>query len=173
MQLNTVHIQRTGTCRRTGTCNFCVQEGKLTEVCKRAGTSHLHHQIDSKPHDHQQFINKPNSFLTMATLSSTLQSLQSLVSEEFECPICLQYCTDTHLNPDCNHRFCGICIKKCIRKCNHECPTCRERIPTYRQLRRDGQFDRIVSLISSLLRVDIIIFCGIYFKIMRCHTSLN
>jgi hypothetical protein len=57
----------------------------------------------------------------------------------------LEPCTDTLVNPECNHRFCGKCIKESLHKCNHECPTCRVPIPTYRTCRRDPQFDHIVS----------------------------
>jgi hypothetical protein len=76
----------------------------------------------------------------MFTLSSVLASLKKLRQEGFECLVCLEPCTDTLINPECNHRFCGKCIKDSLRKCNHECPTCRVHIPTYRTCRRDPQF---------------------------------
>jgi hypothetical protein len=79
------------------------------------------------------------------TLSSVLSALKKFRDEEFECAICLEPCTDTLVNPECNHRFCGKCIKESLHKCNHECPTCRVPIPTYRTCRRDAQFDHIVS----------------------------
>jgi len=74
-----------------------------------------------------------------------LSLLRDLVNDEFRCAICLDICTDTHLNPECGHRFCGLCIKNCLAKCRNECPNCRAHIPTYRSLREDPQFDRIVS----------------------------
>ena len=74
-----------------------------------------------------------------------LAALKKFLEEEFECAICLETCTDTLVNPECNHRFCGKCIKESLHKCNHECPTCRVPIPTYRTCRRDAQFDHIVS----------------------------
>jgi len=64
----------------------------------------------------------------MFTLSSVLASLKKLRQEGFECLVCLEPCTDTLINPECNHRFCGKCIKESLRKCNHECPTCRVHI---------------------------------------------
>jgi hypothetical protein len=79
------------------------------------------------------------------TLSSVHAALKKFLEEEFECAICLETCTDTLVNPECNHRFCGKCIKESLHKCNHECPTCRVPIPTYRTCRRDAQFDHIVS----------------------------
>ena len=80
------------------------------------------------------------------TLSSVLASLKKFREEAFECPVCLEPCTDTLVNPECNHRFCKNCIiKESLHKCNHECPTCRAHIPTCRTCRRDPQFDHIVS----------------------------
>jgi hypothetical protein len=74
-----------------------------------------------------------------------LQILRDLVTNEFECAICLDTCTNTNVNPQCGHRFCKVCIELSLSKCKHECPNCRARIPTYRTLRQDAQFDRIVS----------------------------
>ena len=85
------------------------------------------------------------SMIMFFTLSSVHASLKEFLEEEFECAICLESCTDTLVNPECNHRFCGKCIKESLHKCNHECPTCRVHIPTYRTCCRDPQFDHIVS----------------------------
>jgi hypothetical protein len=93
-----------------------------------------------------QFPAFPSILLIMFfTLSSVLASLKKFREEVSECAICLEPCTDTLVSPECNHRFCGKCIKESLRKCNHECPTCRAHIPTYRTCRRDPQFDHIVS----------------------------
>ena len=82
----------------------------------------------------------------MFTWSSVLASLKKFREEEFECPVWLEpLCTDTLINPESNHRFCGKCIKESLRKCNHECPTCRVHIPSYRTCRRDPQFDHILD----------------------------
>eukprot|EP00979_Chaetoceros_neogracilis_P007709 scaffold1641_cov250-Chaetoceros_neogracile.AAC.3 len=81
-----------------------------------------------------------------------LQILRDLVSDEFECAICLHTCTDTNVNPKCGHRFCKGCIELSLSKCKHECPNCRARIPTYRSLRPDTQFDRIVSTYTLFCR---------------------
>jgi len=79
-----------------------------------------------------------------------LDLLKALVRDEVECPVCLDNCSDTHINPACLHRFCGDCIKESLRKCNTECPSCRIRIPTKRTLRKDKQFDNIVSFLSCV-----------------------
>jgi len=83
-------------------------------------------------------------------LRSAVESLKSLVNEEFECPICLETCSDTRTNPECLHRFCGDCINERIRRCNKECPSCRVHIPTKRTLREDKKFDHIVSKTSVI-----------------------
>ena len=96
----------------------------------------------------QQHIPLPQYHLLLImllTFSSVHLSLKKFLEEEFECAICLESCTDTLVNPECNHRFCGKCIKESLRKCNHECPTCRVHIPTYRTCRRDPHYDHIVS----------------------------
>jgi len=77
-------------------------------------------------------------------LHQAIELLKAMV-EEFECSICLDHLTNTQISPACLHRFCGDCIKESLRKCNNECPTCRVHIPTKRTLRKDDQFDHIVS----------------------------
>ena len=90
---------------------------------------------------HQLFL-----LVMMFTFSSVVASLKKFRDEAFKCAICLEPCTgDTLINPECNHRFCGKCIKESLNKCNHKCPTCRVHISTYRTCRRDPQFDHIVS----------------------------
>jgi len=93
------------------------------------------------------------------TLSSVLASLKKFREEVSECPICLEPCTDTLVNPECNHRFCGKCIKESLRKCNHEYPTCRAHIPTYRACRRDPQFDHIVSTVLRRNDIQYVVVC--------------
>jgi len=78
------------------------------------------------------------------TLHQAMDLVNTIV-EDFECSICLEHLTNTHISPECLHRFCGDCIKESLRKCNNECPSCRVRIPTKRTLRKDTQFDNIVS----------------------------
>jgi hypothetical protein len=56
--------------------------------------------------------------IMLLTLSSVHASLKKFLEEEFECVICLETCTDTLVNPECNHRFCGKCIKESLHKRN-------------------------------------------------------
>ena len=110
----------------------------LTQTIKRINSNTYH--ITNYQHHHLLLI----MFLT---LSSVHAALKKFLEEELECAICLETCTNTLVNPECNHRFCGKCIKESLHKCNHECPTCRVPIPTYRTCRRDAQFDHIVSTV--------------------------
>ena len=99
--------------------------------------------------------------ILILTLFSVLLSLKKFRDEEFECAVCLEPCTDTLVNPECNHRFCGKCIKESLHKCNHECPTCRVPIPTYRTCRRDPQFDHIVSTVLRRNYIQHVVVCEI------------
>ena len=75
-----------------------------------------------------------------------LSKLTSLVLDNnFECSICLDTFSDPHVIPECLHRFCGGCVKESIRKCGGKCPTCRARITTKRGLRKDNDFQDLVS----------------------------
>jgi len=80
--------------------------------------------------------------------TNALQSLESLKAYYFTCAICLETLSDTHVTPDCLHRFCGDCIKESLRKCNNQCPTCtcRAAIPTQRSLRPDKLYGNLVSM---------------------------
>jgi hypothetical protein len=118
---------------------YCVQLDRLVKEF----IVPLEKQIRSGEQEEKQVVE--NETREIITLSSFLASLKKFLEEEFECAICLESCTDTLVNPECNHRFCGKCIKESLQKCNHECPTCRVHIPTYRTCRRDPQFDHIVS----------------------------
>ena len=85
------------------------------------------------------------------TLHQAMHLMNTIV-EDFECSICLEHLTNTHISPECLHRFCGDCIKESLRKCNNQCPSCRVHIPTKRTLRKDKQFDNIVSDIFLYVR---------------------
>ena len=75
-------------------------------------------------------------------IARTLAALNTLATD-YECPICLDALTDTRINPECRHRFCGDCIKESMGRCNNECPSCRVHIPTKRTLRRINKICRI------------------------------
>ncbi len=78
-------------------------------------------------------------------LKLALSTLTSLVENNFECSICLDTYSDPHVIPECLRRFCGACVKESIRKCGVECPACRARIITRRGLRKDNDFQDMVS----------------------------
>ena len=111
--------------------------------------------IITQHHSTTKHANKmPDPLLLL--VETIQQSLHNIIHEEFECPICKDLCEETSVNPDCGHRFCKGCIKESIRKCNNECPSCREPISTVRTCRNDPQFDRLVSLLGDRCVVDYI-----------------
>ncbi|KAF8375090.1 hypothetical protein PRIPAC_81519 [Pristionchus pacificus] len=69
-----------------------------------------------------------------------------LLSTEFTCPICLDLLTNTMTTKDCLHRFCYECISQAI-KGNRECPTCRTKLVSMRNLRHDRNFDEMIKRI--------------------------
>jgi len=96
----------------------------------------------------EQCSRHPSTASTAADISFATEvavSLSSLHTTHFMCGICLGRMRGTHISPECGHRFCGDCLKKSIRTCNKECPTCRISIPTQRSLREDKMFDNLVS----------------------------
>lgn len=65
---------------------------------------------------------------------------------EMKCPICLEIITDTMIVMECLHRFCKECIERSLRLVKHECPSCRIHVPSKRSLRRDSNFDELISV---------------------------
>lgn len=66
--------------------------------------------------------------------------------DEMKCPICLEIIKDTMIVMECLHRFCKECIERSLRLVKHECPSCRIHVPSKRSLRRDGNFDELISI---------------------------
>lgn len=66
-------------------------------------------------------------------------------SSNVNCQICFEPLQDTHISPDCLHRFCGSCFKKSIWHGNSECPQCRCPLSSRRTLRQDKEYDTLVS----------------------------
>jgi hypothetical protein len=66
-----------------------------------------------------------------------------------ECPICMEILENVHTVPDCQHRFCKVCIEHALQKCNTKCPSCRGHIKSARYLRRDNAFHEIVQSLGS------------------------
>ncbi|KAJ0069061.1 hypothetical protein NL108_016956, partial [Boleophthalmus pectinirostris] len=93
---------------------------------------------------------------------------------ELMCPICLDMLKDTMTTKECLHRFCSDCIVTALRSgfdtltfstekktkhvqyrificfflfSNKECPTCRKKLVSRRSLRKDSNFDALISKI--------------------------
>ncbi|XP_076862413.1 E3 ubiquitin-protein ligase RING2-A-like isoform X2 [Brachyhypopomus gauderio] len=66
---------------------------------------------------------------------------------ELMCPICLDMLKNTMTTKECLHRFCAECIVTALRSGNKECPTCRKKLVSKRSLRRDPNFDALISKI--------------------------
>ncbi|OXA50555.1 E3 ubiquitin-protein ligase RING2 [Folsomia candida] len=66
---------------------------------------------------------------------------------ELMCPICLDMLHETMTTKECLHRFCAECIITALRSGNKECPTCRKKLVSKRSLRRDPNFDMLISKI--------------------------
>ena len=82
-------------------------------------------------------------------LSSAIESLNTLVTENFHCSICFDNCTDARVVPECLHRFCGNCIEEGLVKCGNECSSFGSHVTGKEDLRVDAQFDNIVSHMSG------------------------
>jgi len=94
--------------------------------------------------------NQPNQSRLVHQSSAALSTLNALVDNHFKCSsICCRL--DTFEGPTvviwkCLHRFCDdTCIKKSIQRCGAECATCRARITSRRDLRKDQLLEDIVS----------------------------
>lgn len=81
------------------------------------------------------------------TLASEFLKLQLHI----ECPICFEVLLDAHTIPDCQHRFCGECIKQALVSGNTGCPTCRNCIESPSALRADASFHAIVQTLGHLI----------------------
>jgi hypothetical protein len=86
--------------------------------------------------------NPTSNCIQLAT--EVVESFGSL-AQHLNCAICLEIMTDCYVVPECLHRFCGACIKKSIRTCKNQCPTCRASVSTQRSLRIDSRFNDLVS----------------------------
>jgi len=81
-----------------------------------------------------------------ARVDTAITSLKILVTDNiFTCSICQETCADPHAVPECLHRFCGGCLKKCPKMFGKACTCCRDRFASKRDLSLDATFDNIVS----------------------------
>ncbi|CAF0730994.1 unnamed protein product [Brachionus calyciflorus] len=70
-----------------------------------------------------------------------LEKIFNKIFEQFNCSICLNEFTNTHMSTKCAHRFCENCIKTTV-ELNHKCPLCNHRL-VYEDLVRDNHFDSL------------------------------
>ncbi|KAK0137029.1 E3 ubiquitin-protein ligase RING2-A [Merluccius polli] len=83
-----------------------------------------------------------------AILDSTLVAVSPrALHSELMCPICLDMLKNTMTTKECLHRFCSECIVTALRSGNKECPTCRKKLVSRRSLRRDANFDALITKI--------------------------
>ena len=75
------------------------------------------------------------------------------LSNELKCPICLDFLNNTMATKECLHRFCSQCIVTALRSGNKECPACRKKLVSKRSLRRDVNFDAIISKLFPYRKV--------------------
>ena len=93
--------------------------------------------------------NQPNqSRLLVMQQSAALSTLNLLVDNHFKCSICLDTIEGPNVIPVCLHRFCDTCITEASiqRGCaGTHCPTCRAKITSRRDLKKDQLLEDIVS----------------------------
>jgi len=107
-----------------------------------------------------------------------MQNLQTIHNDVIQCGLCFKTLIDAHVldHPDCLHRFCGTCINDSLQIMNNgECPICRVHIPCMTQIKRDPQFDAMVS-VYSLERQVFVVCCHILYVLCRrnfCSTIVS
>jgi len=84
---------------------------------------------------------EPRAIVKTGTTTIAIRSLNA----DITCPICLGIMHGTHVVKHCLHRFCGPCIQKCLRLGKMECPSCRVRIGTKRELMPDRNVDELIA----------------------------
>ncbi|XP_060533793.1 E3 ubiquitin-protein ligase RING2-like [Cylas formicarius] len=77
-------------------------------------------------------------------LESDVEINARALQAEFVCPICLEVLNKTMTTKNCLHRFCYDCIISAIRSGKKECPTCRTKLVSKRDLRQDTNFDFLI-----------------------------
>jgi hypothetical protein len=81
--------------------------------------------------------------------TSSLRLLSTIIADEFQCEVCYGTLSDPLINPGCGHRYCTACIRDSLVRCGNTCPKCRDYIESYSSLRRDLNFEGLVSLSSD------------------------
>ncbi|GLI67677.1 hypothetical protein VaNZ11_011939 [Volvox africanus] len=77
--------------------------------------------------------------------------------EETRCPVCFGILKHTVTSTVCLHRFCALCIDRCLagRPPQHkDCPVCRANLHSRRALRPDANFDRLLRALYG----DVVVY---------------
>ncbi|TYZ58333.1 hypothetical protein PybrP1_000031 [[Pythium] brassicae (nom. inval.)] len=122
--------------------NVLVQKTPNAQLSKRSEYEEVELVEDCTLYD---LYRQPRAPVTDPRATKTLPV--RVLNAELTCPICLGVIRSTMVVMECLHRFCGECIQKCLRLSNRECPSCRIHIPSKRSLRRDENFDALISKI--------------------------
>jgi hypothetical protein len=78
----------------------------------------------SKPTPGAALLKPPTSTATVARASSSGKTM-----DDYECPICLEFCTQPILTP-CKHFFCHKCAKT-VQNMGMTCPLCRRQFDKF------------------------------------------
>lgn len=90
-------------------------------------------------------------------VSIPVSAVEDIIQQELKCPICLGTIQSTSTVTACLHRFCSDCLHKSLRgnlngsKQNHDCPSCRFKLPSKRSTRPDGDFDGIIRVLTTAM----------------------
>lgn len=84
----------------------------------------------------------------MSTDATFVRQIMKAVESDLTCPVCLSVISHTQTVMDCMHRFCAECISRSLRLGQKECPACRTRCASRRNLREDSRFDALISALN-------------------------
>lgn len=77
-------------------------------------------------------------------MQSARNKIQSISEDDLSCPICCRI-MERVMVTNCSHRFCYECIVKSIYKSGKQCPICRSKLTSKRQLNSEPDLDKIIS----------------------------
>jgi hypothetical protein len=86
--------------------------------------------------------------MSAADQSSLPSRVVSAVESDLTCPVCLSVITRAQTVMECMHRFCLECISRSLRLGQKECPACRTRCASKRNLREDLRFDALIAAMN-------------------------
>lgn len=71
-----------------------------------------------------------------------------LLEDRLTCAICLGLYQDPVTLP-CGHNFCRACVRDWWRRCDQECPACREPVPGRAELRRNVALSDVLEVVRA------------------------